>query len=121
MVLGKTTLYMKRTKDNQTREFHTVMEISRSRRKTFYRPIEETKKDQWEKVGMIGREILAKLFVIDGITKVVIEPYKFTATIAELYSWADLSEVVEREIREFFLRIEEEKQRKKEIIREIIS
>lgn len=104
--------------EDKVRKIHTIMEISETRRKTFHRPLEESKRDSLAltEVGDLGRAILTRLFQIDGIIKVTIEPYKLAIAIAEMFFWPNMEAKVKSTILNVITEFVEEDEMEKRVI-----
>jgi len=80
-------------------DIHFPIEISKSVKEKFYRPLRKSSKPYLQEVGKRGRKIIEGLFAIKGIVEVTIEPYELSIIKGKCFSWEKIKPQVKEAIR----------------------
>lgn len=86
------------------RDFHVNFEISQSFRQEFHRPLRPESSTYLKSLGPKGSNLIQLLFKIQGISKVVIQPYQLDIAIGEAFvqNWTKIQENVVTRIESIF-------------------
>lgn len=82
--------------------FYVNVEISKTRIKSFYRPLRSTSDAYLVEVGEKGAELVKRVMAIPGVSKIFIEPYELCIHKTPLFNWEDIVPRIEKAIREIF-------------------
>lgn len=97
------------------REYQVTVEICKSSFKCFLKPfLEEGNRRELKKIGETGLGLLRKLFAIEGVEEIFIEPYKFSVHKEKAFDWKNIQPGVIKAIKKAF-----RKEAKKVMIEEI--
>ncbi len=70
--------------------FHTPFEISDSSINSFYRPLTGDDNERLNELGETGKELIERVFDINGITEALITPYRLSIIRATCFDWESL-------------------------------
>lgn len=68
---------------------HLNKEISNSRVESFCRPLNDSSQKYLEKLGPLGKSLILKFFLINGITEITIEPYELRFEKGKAFLWTE--------------------------------
>lgn len=105
--MSKKTVFLGRAYvgNSDIRVFHFTGEVSQSRIERFERPIRTSSREYLNAIGILGEAVVRRLFTIEGVSLVVMEPYQISIHKAPMFSWEGrngLERQIVRAFREVF-------------------